>query len=101
MDTQPTARKRTTLGDLSRAWPLLLTFAVCFAVTVWLSPVKVGLTVFGLAKIALGAFLGYWIDRLLFPYARPHTLTGEAAGASWKRRAIIVAACVIAAALIP
>lgn len=92
---------RPTFAARLRAWPLLLCFVLCFAVTVWMAPVKIGLTIFGLAKIALGAYLGYWIDRTLYPYARPHTLEGEAAGASWKRRALIVSACILAAALIP
>ena len=47
--------------------------------------------------IALGAWLGYWIDRGLFPYARPDRslLRHEAA----LRRAIIVAAVILGVSL--
>ena len=48
--------------------------------------------------LAVGAgWVGYWLDRALFPYARPHEpYTG---GFEQIRRAIIVAACVLAIAM--
>lgn len=87
--------------DLARAYPLLIIFLIAFAVTALMNPAKVGLTIWGLAKLGMGGYVGYWIDRHIFPYARPHTLEGIAQGTSWKRRAVIVAATIIAAALIP
>jgi hypothetical protein len=110
MNTTPTATQSRfaqfrdlgrKLNDKLRASPLLLIFLLAIVPVLIMNPAKVGLTLFGIAKIGLGGFLGYWIDRLLFPYARPHTLEGVAQGTSWKRRAIIVAAAIIAAALIP
>lgn len=92
---------RHRLRDAMRCWPLLVFFLITFAVTATLNPAKVGLTVYGLSKIAAGLFMGYWGDRVMYPYARPHALTGIEAGTAWKRRAALVAACVIAAALIP
>jgi hypothetical protein len=88
--------------DLSRAWPLLLLFLITFAVVVWLAPQKAGLALFGVSKLAMGAYLGYWADRLCFRAEdRPHALEGISKGTAWKRRAIIVAASIVAAALIP
>lgn len=101
MDTPLISAFRAALGNQLRAWPLLLIALVLLAVVVLMAPAKLGLTLYGIGRIAVGAYSGYWADRLLFPYARPHTLQGIAQGAACKRRAIIVAACVVAAALIP
>ena len=90
------------LRDLSRAWPLLAVFLVTFAVVLMIAPQKAGLVLFGVSKIALGGYIGYWADRLCFrPEDRPHVLEGISRGTAWKRRAIIVSAALIAAALIP
>ena len=87
--------------DKLRASPLLVVFLIAFAIVVWMNPAKVGLTVWGIAKLGMGGYIGYWVDRILFPYARPHTLEGIAQGTAWKRRALIVSAAIIASALIP
>lgn len=90
------------LGDFSRAAPLLLVFALTFAVVLTLNPAKAGLALWGASKIALCAYLGYWADRLCFrPEDRPHTLEGISKGTAWKRRALIVAAAIIAGGMIP
>lgn len=58
-----------------------------------------------ISLITLGGVTGYWLDRGLFPYGRPDRVdTKTSAGVSlfgvaMMRRAIIVAACVIGAAL--
>lgn len=65
--------------------------------------------------LALGGWGGYWLDRALFPYDRPHQyleladeaealataelVAGDAFGASMLRRAIVVAACLICVGL--
>ncbi|MGB3749435.1 MAG: putative holin [Rhodanobacter sp.] len=87
--------------DKLRATPLLLLGAITFAVVLVLNPAKAGLLIWGASRIGLYAYLGYWVDRVIFPYARPHTLTGIAEGTAWKRRALIVAAALIAGALLP
>lgn len=89
------------LRDKLRASPLLLLGMVTFWVVLVLNPAKVGLLVWGASRIGVYAWLGYWVDRVIFPYARPHTLTGIAEGTAWKRRALIVAAALIAGALLP
>lgn len=88
--------------DLARGWPLLLLFVVSFAGVLALNPAKAGLALWGVTKLAMGAYLGYWADRLCFRDAdRPHRLQGIAQGTAWKRRAIIVAAAIVAGAFIP
>ncbi len=90
------------LRDLARAYPLLLLFLLTFAVVLMLNPAKAGLALWGVSKIALCAYLGYWADRLCFrPEDRPHVLDGISRGAAWKRRSLIVAAAIIAGGLIP
>ena len=90
------------LRDLARAYPLLLLFAVTFLVVLLLNPAKAGLALWGVSKIALCAYLGYWVDRLCFrPEDRPHLLEGISRGAAWKRRSLIVAAAILAGGLIP
>lgn len=101
MDTNPNSAIRAALGNQLRVWPLLLVALLLLAAVVAMAPAKLGLTLYGFGKLAAGAYAGYWADRLLYPYARPHTLEGIAQGAACKRRAIIVAACIVAAALIP
>lgn len=88
--------------DLARCWPLLLVFAATFAIVLLLNPAKAGLAVWGVSKLAMSAYIGYWADRLCFrPEDRPHVLEGVSKGTAWKRRAIIVAAAIVAGALIP
>lgn len=90
------------LCDIARAYPLLLLFLLTFAVVLMLNPAKAGLALWGVSKIALCAYLGYWADRLCFrPEDRPHLLDGISRGAAWKRRSLIVAAAIIAGGLIP
>ena len=89
------------LRDKLRASPLLALFLLAFVPVVMMNPTKVGLTLYGLAKTALFAYGGYWCDRLLYPGSRPHALVGIERGAAEKRRAFIVAAWIVAAALIP
>lgn len=85
-----------------RASPLLLICLIAFAITAFLNPAKVGVAVWGLSKIAMGGYVGYWSDRWAFgDAARPHRLVGVEQGTAWKRRACIVAAAMIAAAMIP
>jgi hypothetical protein len=91
--------------DRLRGVALLGVFTIALLVTLLIAPpavgeIKIGATAWGLARLGMGGFVGYWIDRLLFPYARPHTLDGNMAVWSWIRRAIIVAACILAVGMI-
>jgi hypothetical protein len=78
----------------------------------------VAVTVYKAHLMALAGWGGYWLDRALFPYDRPHAylaleddkekaeadasaelVAGQAFGMAMLRRAIIVAACLICVAL--
>lgn len=92
----------TRLREWLRCSPLLLLFGFAFAGVLALNPAKAGLALWGLAKLGMGGYVGYWIDRSVFRGdSRPHRLTGVVQGTAWKRRALIVAASILAAALIP
>jgi hypothetical protein len=87
--------------DLMRCSPLLAFGLVASVIVFLLNPAKLGLMLWGCARLAVYAYIGYWIDRVLFKYARPHTLDGIAEGTAWKRRALIVSAAILAGALLP
>ena len=80
--------------------PLILLIA-------FISPQKIDLLIYKAVLITFSAWLGYRIDRGLFPYARPDRLAEEptvpdsdlAFSAAMLRRAIIVAASVLAMAV--
>lgn len=69
-----------------------------------IAPQQLPVTLYKLSLISIAAVVGYWIDRSLFPYARPDVFLNDgpadvAFSAAQLRRAIIVAACVIGVAL--
>lgn len=98
-DAALTARR--WISDKSRASPLAALFILTFCATIFLNPVKLGPAIWGVAKVTLGAYIGYWADRLCFrPEDRPHLLSGIAQGTAWKRRALIVAAGIIGMGMI-
>lgn len=49
---------------------LLLAVGLLLVLAV-ISPVQLPVVLYKVALIALAAVLGYWLDRALFPYARP------------------------------
>lgn len=91
----------------------LVVSIVLAVVAFGLSPSLLGVTVYKLNLLSIAAWLGYWIDRSLFPYARPSELLADGdetifadqtdpplvVAASFLRRAIIVGACLIAFSL--
>lgn len=100
-----------------RLWGWLLAAVVLFLVIALVSPQQLPVVVYKLSLISLAAVLGYWLDRSLFPKARPgqylkhdETLMSEGifpvrAGmhlvfsAALMRRALIVAAVCLAVAM--
>lgn len=74
---------------------------------------QVSVGIWKLALITVGAYGGYWIDRMAFPYARPHALGADDQDGVWtkydpsgivyaacmQRRAIIMAATMASVAL--
>ena len=49
----------------------LILAMVLLAAIALLSPVQLPVVLYKAALIALAAVIGYWLDRALFPYARP------------------------------
>ena len=78
-----------------------------FLIVAIVSPQKIELLIYKAVLITFSAWLGYRVDRGLFPYARPDRLAEEPAmpdsdlafSEAMKRRAIIVGACVLAMAM--
>lgn len=70
---------------------------------VWLgvfAPFKIGVAIWFATKLFVAGYAGYLIDRVVFPYARPHEMTEQSCfGARIITRAIIIAACLIAGGL--
>lgn len=90
------------IRDAFRAFPLLILFLITFVAVLLIAPQKAGLAIWGISKLALGGYVGYWTDRLAFrPEDRPHLLEGVSKGTAWKRRAGIIAAALVATALLP
>lgn len=82
------------------AQPVLWLFLITFAVVAVAKPVKIGLLVYGICKLACFAFAGDWSDAKIFADAQPENLEGIERGTAWKRKGLIVAASIIAGALL-
>ncbi|MCK9468184.1 MAG: putative holin [Porticoccaceae bacterium] len=108
---------RKSITDKLRAWPWLALAIVITVVVFVIAPHQLGVLAWSLSKLAFGAYLGYWIDRSIFHYARPGDVLsdmyalrmGEQYDASqdmhWHvdlaalRRALIIAAAILALGL--
>jgi hypothetical protein len=99
--------KKTSLLDKFRAGPWLIAALVMTAIVGWLHPYQLGVLAWSLSKLSLGAYLGYWIDRSVFYYARPGDInvthadkyTAGLISACMIRRALIMAATILALGL--
>ena len=69
------------------------------ALVLFIAPIQLTVTAYKLSLVTLAAWLGYWLDRWIFPYARPHDELNPVACWYMLRRAIIVAATILAVAL--
>lgn len=111
MTPQKFLNKRIQPPRLSGWLIITLVLLAC----VWaIAPQQLPVSLYKLSLVTLAAVVGYWIDRSLFPYARPHTVlelddhgeevtTGDDAlrwmGMAMLRRAIIVGAAMLAMGL--
>lgn len=77
----------------------LIITIVCTMAIAMIAPHQLPVTLYKLSLVSLAAVVGYWVDRHLFPYARPNETAEAIAGIAMLRRAIVVAAVVIAMAL--
>jgi hypothetical protein len=91
----------------------LLVSVVLLAGIALISPQQLPVVLYKIALVTIAAVLAYWLDRTLFPYARPHILFDNCnalisdsqidagrqlrwhASLSTLRRALIVLACVL------
>lgn len=64
-------QSRDELWDMLRMWPTLVLAGVTVGMVHWLAPQQVGILVYTIAKLSLAGYLGYWLDRWIFPDARP------------------------------
>tara|TARA_R110001606_G_scaffold212691_1_gene360466 strand:- start:22002 stop:22406 length:405 start_codon:yes stop_codon:yes gene_type:complete len=60
------------LLDKLRIGPWLILALITTVGVGFLYPHQLGVLLWSLTKLCWGAYLGYWIDRTIFPYARPH-----------------------------
>lgn len=93
------------LLDKLRIGPWLILALITTVAVGFLYPHQLGVLLWSLTKLCWGAYLGYWIDRSIFPYARPGDYQcSNGSGLSaiallMLRRAIIIAAAVLALGL--
>ena len=80
-----------------------IVISILLAIAIYvLAPHQLGVSLYKLSLVSLAAVVGYYIDRSLFPYARPDDISvepGIETAAAQIRRAIIVAACIVGVAL--
>lgn len=94
-----------SLLDKLRIGPWLILAIITTIGVGLLYPHQLGVLLWSLTKLCWGAYLGYWIDRSIFPYARPGSFTFDGPGGMsaiallMLRRAIIIAAAVLALGL--
>lgn len=60
-----------------------------------IAPTKIAVVLYKAALVTGGGVLGYWIDRALFPYARPDRVRVTHQPWAGIRRALIVLACIL------
>ena len=57
-----------------RLWGWLLMTLVLLAAVWLIAPQQLPVSLYKLSLVTLAAVVGYWLDRSLFPYARPDTM---------------------------
>ena len=67
---------------------------------IFMAPQQIPVSLYKINLVMIAGLLGYWLDRALFPYARPdawaQSVRTDVFAACLLRRAIIVAAAMIA-----
>ncbi len=92
---------------INRMWKIAIAGCAAFAWVFIMHPEQIAVTLNKLALVLVSASLGYWIDRVTAPYARPDKLAQAPAmpdsdvafAAAMQRRAIIMAATMLAFAM--
>jgi len=83
------------------SWALLA--ALLSMAVALIAPQQIPVALYKINLVAIAGVLGYWLDRSLFPYARPAEFVGSPStdvfSACMIRRALIVAAAMLAVGL--
>lgn len=94
---------KRALIDKFRAAPWLIVTLVMTTVIGVLYPHQLGVLLWSLCKLTAGAYVGYWIDRTIFYYARPGDFQDngpwQIAAAFMLRRALIMSSTILALGL--
>lgn len=97
---------RHNILDKLRIGPWLILAIITTFIVAMLHPHQLGVLLWSLTKLCWGAYLGYWIDRSIFPYARPDRFNPDLdtnERTSWEvlmlRRALIIGAAILALGL--
>jgi|CXWL01.1.fsa_nt_gi hypothetical protein len=69
--------------------------ALALAVIAYSSPQQLTVAVYKILLVTLFALLGFRLDRMIFPYARPDKVVDDARDWATMRRAVIIAASII------
>lgn len=90
---------RVQLFDMLRMWPTLLATLATFGIVYWIAPQQVGLLVYSACKLTLAGYLGYWLDRWIFPNDRVENddemkVADDPERAQYRRTAIVCAALI-------
>jgi Putative 2/3 transmembrane domain holin len=67
---------RLRLSGLPRMWDWGCVALVLMVLVAFLAPHQLPVSLYKLSLVALAAVVGYWVDRSLFPYARPDLFLG-------------------------
>ena len=89
----------STLHSILRGWPWLVLAVLATLAVFYIAPHQVGVLVWSLSKISIGAYLGYWLDRSMFHQARPPEVDEPVRHHARYRRAIIIAAAMLSMGL--
>ena len=111
MYSSPACNPQSRLPRLTLWVFVTMALMICLALA---APEQMPVIAYKVALVTLGVVLAYWLDRALFPYARPHAClqNRNAPGGGWTddaeayrytaafaaaclRRALIVLACVL------
>lgn len=92
---------RDQLADIVRMWPTLLVACATFGLVYWIAPQQVGILVYTVCKLSIAGYVGYWLDRWIFPDSRPsapdpNRVADDPTAAEYRRAAIVFGALISA-----
>lgn len=90
------------MSKLPRMSDWLFVTVLLVGLIAWISPQQLPVSLYKLSLITMSAVVGYWIDRSLFPYARPDEVRltdSTERAAAMLRRAMIVGCAMLSVSL--